>query len=54
MIVHQRWTNTDLIDLRAGLRERGTIQDIAVSLGRTPEAVEIMMKRLRLSAAPPL
>ena len=53
MTGHQRWTNTDLIDLRRRLLERATAEQIAEAVGRTPDAVMTMMKRLRLREAQP-
>lgn len=48
MTTHQRWTQTDITELRARLRAGSSIAAIAEATGRTPETVDAMMRRLRL------
>ncbi|WP_404336255.1 hypothetical protein AB2M62_18695 [Sphingomonas sp. MMS12-HWE2-04] len=48
MIAHQRWTQTDITELRSRLEVGGTVADIAEGLQRTTENVLAMMSRLRL------
>jgi hypothetical protein len=45
---HQRWTQTDINDLRSGVAGGVEIEAIADALGRTVEDVRTMALRLRL------
>lgn len=53
MTAHQRWTQTDLTDLRRRLKDSATCAEIAAAVGRSPEMVLTMMKRLRLREVEP-
>lgn len=49
---HQRWTQTDLNDLRARLGAGEQPAEVAAAVGRTAEGVLAMMSRLRMKARP--
>lgn len=53
MAIGPRWTQTAIDDLRAGLRDTMTIEDIAAALGRSVGDVESMMRRMRMRAQQP-
>jgi len=46
--VHRRWTQGDITALRTATGAGETLDGIAVALDRSPEAVTMMMNRLRL------
>ena len=48
MTPHQRWTQTDITDLRAQLQAGATAADIVAATGRAPSSVDLMVARLRL------
>jgi hypothetical protein len=50
MIAHQRWTQTDITELRSRLELGASVADIADALQRPVENVVAMMSRLRLRA----
>ena len=45
---HQRWTQTDINDLRSGVAGGVEVEGIAEALGRTVEDTRAMVLRLRL------
>ena len=51
MTEHQRWTQSDITDLRYRLSIGDAVADVAAALGRPVESVRIMMIRLRLREA---
>ena len=48
MTLHQRWTQTDLTDLRRRLEAGEQLEQIAEAIGRPAAEVVAMMGRLRL------
>jgi hypothetical protein len=48
---HQRWTQTNINDLRSGIASGVEIEVIADALGRTVEDIRAMVSRLRLRLA---
>ena len=48
---HQRWTQSDINDLRSGVASGVEVEAIAEALGRTVEDVRTMILRLRLCLA---
>ena len=50
MNTFQRWTQTDITELRSRLELGGTVADIAETLQRPVENIRAMMSRLRLRA----
>jgi hypothetical protein len=48
---HQRWTQTNINDLRSGVASGVEIEAIADALGRTVEDIRAMVLRLRLRLA---
>ena len=52
-LLHQRWTQTHLTDLRRRTTEGESVATIAGAIQRTPEDVRLMMSRLRLRPATP-
>ena len=48
MNAHQRWTQTDLTDLRRRLETGEQLDQIAEAIGRPASEVGAMMGRLRL------
>jgi hypothetical protein len=49
---HQRWTQTNIDDLRSGVAGGVNIEAIADALGRTVEDTRTMAQRLRLRVKP--
>ncbi|MHA6721175.1 hypothetical protein ACX40Y_17210 [Sphingomonas sp. RS6] len=49
---HQRWTQTNINDLRSGITAGISIEAIADALGRTVEDTQAMALRLRLRVTP--
>ncbi|WP_084583920.1 hypothetical protein [Sphingomonas azotifigens] len=49
---HQRWTQTNINDLRSGITAGIGIEAIADALGRTVEDTRAMALRLRLRVTP--
>jgi len=45
---HQRWTQTNINDLRSGVAGGVSVEAIAEALGRTVEDIRTMAMRLRL------
>lgn len=45
----ERWTQTQITDLRAGLQRGESVDAVAAALDRSTEEVLTMMDRLRLS-----
>jgi hypothetical protein len=45
---HRRWTQTHITELRERVQIGGALADIASALGRTPDEVTTMVRRLRL------
>ena len=54
MIAYQRWTQSGLTDLRQRLKDGATCAEIAAAVGRSPDMVLLMMKRLRLREVEPV
>jgi hypothetical protein len=52
MTPHQRWTQTDITQLRARLAEGDRVEQVAEALGRSVADVEAIMSRLRMRARP--
>jgi hypothetical protein len=50
MSTFQRWTQTDITELRSRLEVGGTVADIAETFQRPVENIRAMMSRLRLRA----
>lgn len=48
---HQRWTQTNINDLRSGVASGVEVEAIADALGRTVEDTRAMVLRLRLRVA---
>lgn len=48
---HQRWTQSNINDLRSGVASGVEVEAIAEALGRTVEDVRTMILRLRLRLA---
>lgn len=48
---HQRWTQTDINDLRSGVAGGIVVEALADALGRTPKEIQAMALRLRLRVA---
>lgn len=48
---HQRWTQSNINDLRSGVASGVEVEAIADALGRTVEDVRTMILRLRLRLA---
>ncbi|MCX8474480.1 MAG: hypothetical protein MT490_01675 [Sphingomonas sp.] len=48
MTTFQRWTQTDITELRSRLETGGSVVDIAEALQRPSENILAMMSRLRL------
>ena len=48
MSTHQRWTQSDITELRSRLELGTAVRDIADALKRGPDEVSAMMARLRL------
>lgn len=48
---HQRWTQTDIADLRTGVANGLAAEAIAEGMGRTVDDVSNMASRLRLRMA---
>lgn len=54
---HQRWTQTDITNLRSRLQAGDSVPDIARAMSRLPDGIMSMAKRLQLKiskAAEPL
>ena len=51
MNVHQRWTQTNIDDLRCGIANGVEVEAIAEALDRTVEDIRAMTSRLRLRVA---
>jgi hypothetical protein len=49
MIQRERWTQTQITDLRSGLQRGEPVESIATALDRSVEEITTMMDRLRLS-----
>jgi hypothetical protein len=45
----ERWTQTQISDLRAGIQRGESVEAVAAALDRSPDEVLAMMDRLRLS-----
>lgn len=48
MIAHQRWTQTDITELRSRLEASGSVLEIADAMQRPAANIAEMMSRLRL------
>lgn len=48
MIAHQRWTQSDITELRSRLEVGGSVSEIAEALQRPQANILEMMSRLRL------
>jgi hypothetical protein len=48
MITFQRWTQTDITELRSRLEMGGSVADVAEALQRPVASIVSMMSRLRL------
>ena len=48
---HQRWTQTQIDELRARVRSGETLDIVAEALARQPAEIRAMLDRLRLRAS---
>ncbi|HEX8413641.1 MAG TPA: hypothetical protein VF637_07110 [Sphingomicrobium sp.] len=51
MIFPQRWTQSDITDLRARVQMGDSVEKIAEESQRTPDEIRSMIARLRLKPA---
>ena len=52
MTSHQRWTQTDISDLRTRVQAGQSAAQIVTATGRPAAAVDLMIGRLRLRSRP--